>query len=73
MSATTHRRSKARAVATRAGQANKRRNAGQTADHSSEWGPAQTLTDQAYRELEEEITTLRIPPGTVVSEAYRRG
>jgi DNA-binding GntR family transcriptional regulator len=69
MSATTHKHRKARAVATRAGQANKRRNAGQTADHPSEWEPAQTLTDQAYRELEEEITTLRIPPGAVVSEA----
>src|SRR5277367_6017223 len=69
MSATTHRHSKAKAVATRAGQANKRRNAGQTADPPSEWEPAETLTDQAYRELEEEITTLRIPPGAVVSEA----
>jgi DNA-binding GntR family transcriptional regulator len=28
-----------------------------------------TLTDKAYRALEEEIVTLRIPPGTVVSEA----
>lgn len=36
---------------------------------SSEWESAETLTDQAYRELEEEITTLRIPPGAVVSEA----
>jgi DNA-binding GntR family transcriptional regulator len=31
--------------------------------------PAETLTDKAYRALEEEIVTLRIPPGTVVSEA----
>ncbi len=30
---------------------------------------ADTLTDKAYRALEEEIVTLRIPPGTVVSEA----
>ena len=29
----------------------------------------ETLTDKAYRALEEEIVTLRIPPGTVVSEA----
>jgi DNA-binding GntR family transcriptional regulator len=69
MSATIHRRSKARAVATRADRANKRRSAAQTADHPSEWEPAQTLADQVYRELEEEITTLRIPPGAVVSEA----
>ena len=31
--------------------------------------PAETLTDKAYRALEEEIVTLCIPPGTVVSEA----
>ncbi|HEY1411818.1 MAG TPA: GntR family transcriptional regulator [Rhodopila sp.] len=31
--------------------------------------PIETLTDKAYRALEEEIVTLRIPPGTVVSEA----
>jgi DNA-binding GntR family transcriptional regulator len=30
---------------------------------------AETLTERAYRALEEEIVTLRIPPGTVVSEA----
>jgi DNA-binding GntR family transcriptional regulator len=30
---------------------------------------ADTLTDKAYRALEEEIVTLSIPPGTVVSEA----
>lgn len=30
---------------------------------------SETLTDKAYRALEEEIVTLRIPPGTVVSEA----
>lgn len=29
----------------------------------------ETLTDKAYRALEEDIVTLRIPPGTVVSEA----
>jgi DNA-binding GntR family transcriptional regulator len=69
MPVTTARHSKARPTATRAGRANKRRSTGETADHSSEWAPAQTLTDQAYRELEEEIATLRIPPGTIVSEA----
>jgi DNA-binding GntR family transcriptional regulator len=69
MPAITDRRSKTWAVATQAGRASNRRNAGQTADHPSEWGLAQTLTDQAYRELEEEITTLRIPPGALVSEA----
>lgn len=31
--------------------------------------PSETLTDRAYRALEEEIVTLRIPPGAVVSEA----
>lgn len=30
---------------------------------------AKTLTERAYRALEEEIVTLRIPPGAVVSEA----
>lgn len=29
----------------------------------------ESLTEKAYRALEEEIVTLRIPPGTVVSEA----
>jgi DNA-binding GntR family transcriptional regulator len=29
----------------------------------------ETLSEKAYRALEEEIVTLRIPPGTVVSEA----
>jgi DNA-binding GntR family transcriptional regulator len=29
----------------------------------------ETLTEKAYRALEEEIVTLRIPPGSVVSEA----
>ena len=32
------------------------------------WAPPETLSDRAYRELEEEIATLRIPPGAVVSE-----
>ena len=31
--------------------------------------PVETLTEKAYRALEEEIVTLRIAPGTVVSEA----
>jgi DNA-binding GntR family transcriptional regulator len=65
MSDTTSRRSKAGAVAAQAGRANKRRNAGQTDDPPSERG----LADQAYRELEEEITTLLIRPGALVSEA----
>jgi DNA-binding GntR family transcriptional regulator len=30
---------------------------------------AESLTEKAYRALEEDIVTLRIPPGTVVSEA----
>ena len=30
---------------------------------------SETLTEKAYRALEEDIVTLRIPPGTVVSEA----
>lgn len=30
---------------------------------------AATLAERAYRELEEQIVTLKIPPGTVVSEA----
>ncbi|HEY4174595.1 MAG TPA: GntR family transcriptional regulator [Rhodopila sp.] len=30
---------------------------------------SETLTDKAYRALEEDIVTLRIPPGTLVSEA----
>lgn len=34
-----------------------------------EFQQAETLTDRAYRELEEAIVTLRIPPGTMVSEA----
>jgi DNA-binding transcriptional regulator YhcF (GntR family) len=36
---------------------------------TSEWGLPQTLADQAHRELEEEITTLRIPPRAILSEA----
>lgn len=31
--------------------------------------PGPSLTEQAYRALEEQIVTLKIPPGTVVSEA----
>jgi len=31
--------------------------------------PGASLTEQAYRALEEQIVTLKIPPGTVVSEA----
>ena len=31
--------------------------------------PGFSLTEQAYRALEEQIVTLKIPPGTVVSEA----
>lgn len=45
---------------------------GRSADpvaESFDWDSAETLTDRAYRQLEEEIATLRIPPGTVVSEA----
>jgi DNA-binding GntR family transcriptional regulator len=38
-------------------------------DQASGWEMAQTLTDRAYQHLEEEITTLRIPPGAIVSEA----
>jgi DNA-binding GntR family transcriptional regulator len=36
---------------------------------SDEIFQVETLTEKAYRALEEEIVTLRIPPGTVVSEA----
>src|SRR5258707_256719 len=70
MSAST--RVKPRAVGTGASRANKRGMTSPTADRgrrSSEWESPETLTDQAYRELEEEIITLRIPPGAVVSEA----
>ena len=73
MSATTDTRAQPRAAEARAVRANKRGRAGQPADydrrHSSEWGLPETLADQAYRELEEEITTLRIPPGAILSEA----
>lgn len=34
-----------------------------------DWTPDQTQTERAYLQLEEEIATLRIPPGAVVSEA----
>lgn len=43
----------------------------QPADSSDRWtllDEEDTLTERAYRELEELITTLRIPPGKVVSE-----
>ena len=36
--------------------------------HGRDFDAADTLTDRAYRELEEEIVTLRIPPGAMVSE-----
>lgn len=35
---------------------------------TGEFQAAETLTDRAYRELEEAIVTLRIPPGAIVSE-----
>jgi DNA-binding GntR family transcriptional regulator len=38
-------------------------------DALADWAPEQTQTDRAYLQIEEEIVTLRIPPGTVVSEA----
>lgn len=72
MLATSNRRARPSAAEVRTAQANKRGSAGQTAEdgrHSSEWGPPQTLADQAYQVLEEEITTLRIPPGAILSEA----
>jgi DNA-binding GntR family transcriptional regulator len=31
--------------------------------------PPETLSERAYRELEEQIVTLQIPPGTIVTEA----
>jgi DNA-binding GntR family transcriptional regulator len=37
--------------------------------NDDEFLQTETLTEKAYRALEEEIVTLRIPPGTVVSEA----
>jgi DNA-binding GntR family transcriptional regulator len=37
--------------------------------HDADLLPAETLTEKAYRALEEDIVTLGIPPGTVVSEA----
>jgi DNA-binding GntR family transcriptional regulator len=72
MSDTADTRAGHRALGIGAARAKKRGVAGRTVgrdNQPSEWRLAQTLTDQAYRELEEEITTLRIPPGTVVSEA----
>ncbi len=43
--------------------------ADQVVHEIDEFQHAETLTDRAYRELEEAIVTLRIPPGTMVSEA----
>jgi DNA-binding GntR family transcriptional regulator len=40
----------------------------QVSEDSDAFQQAQTLTECAYRELEEEIVTLRIPPGAMVSE-----
>jgi DNA-binding GntR family transcriptional regulator len=42
--------------------------ADQVADLTDDFQQAETLTDRAYRELEEDIVTLRIPPGSMVSE-----
>ncbi len=72
MSATADTRARPTAAEARAARANKRGSAGQAAKdsrHSSEWGLPQTLADQAHSELEEEIATLRIPPGAILSEA----
>jgi len=41
---------------------------GQAAAAPESFERAETLTDRAYRALEEEIVTLRIPPGAMVSE-----
>jgi len=43
--------------------------ADQVVHEADEFQQAETLTDRAYRELEEAIVTLRIPPGAMVSEA----
>ena len=43
--------------------------ADQVVQETDEFQQAETLTDRAYRELEEAIVTLRIPPGAMVSEA----
>jgi DNA-binding GntR family transcriptional regulator len=43
--------------------------AGQTASEAKRADAPQTLTDKAYADLEELIVTLKIPPGTAVSEA----
>jgi DNA-binding GntR family transcriptional regulator len=40
----------------------------QVAEAGDEFQQTQTLTERAYQELEEEIVTLRIPPGAMVSE-----
>jgi DNA-binding GntR family transcriptional regulator len=46
-----------------------RKASARAADAEEPLAEGETLTDRAYRELEEQIVTLRIPPGTVVSEA----
>ncbi len=43
--------------------------ADQVVQEIGEFQQAETLTDRAYRELEEAIVTLHIPPGAMVSEA----
>lgn len=43
--------------------------ASQAVQETDEFQQAETLTGRAYRELEEAIVTLRIPPGAMVSEA----
>jgi DNA-binding GntR family transcriptional regulator len=40
----------------------------QRADRAGKPGPAATLTEQAYRQLEEQIVTLRLKPGEFLSE-----
>jgi DNA-binding GntR family transcriptional regulator len=40
----------------------------QRADRGGKSGPAATLTEQAYRQLEEQIVTLRLKPGEFLSE-----
>ena len=70
MAVTDQARARRRPVRSGAGRGSQAKATGQKSDGvQSEWDLAQTLADRAYRELEEEITTLRIPPGTIVSEA----
>jgi DNA-binding GntR family transcriptional regulator len=40
----------------------------QRADRAGKFAPAATLTEQAYRQLEEQIVTLRLKPGEFLSE-----